>query len=357
MKTTEIVRATLANGLRVVVEEDHSAPVAAVAVHYGVGFRTETPDRSGLAHLLEHLLFDRDGVTRPDYTAFAATTTDPARLIAREAARMRAPWLSERAVIAQTAVIRDEILRTWRPFAPPRLASVLFGTFANAHDGYGDHLALERVTVDECADFFDRHYAPGNAVVTVVGDVAAGEVLDQVAGTFGEIPRRPVSRPVSLREPEPGVRAVTYTDPKAVLPALVVGYRAPAEPPAQVALAALAGLLSVPARMGRFGPLDARDPDMWIATLPEQGLAAFDDELESIGLFGPSDDRLRIGRSVEDHEHRARTLGRDELLWGDPGLTARLPGLFADLTAADVAAAARSLRPDSRALLTVLPPG
>ncbi|MEO3857102.1 pitrilysin family protein [Acrocarpospora sp. B8E8] len=414
MKTAEIMRVSLNNGLRVVIEEDHSAPVAGVAVHYGIGFRAEAEDRSGLAHLFEHLMFQGEeqdhfqqvesiggfcnASTRQDYTDFY--TVVPAEAVARvielEAGRMRAPKITERAIKAQTSVVKEEILgkirKPYGGFPWPRLSPVLFRDFANAHDGYGDYASLQHVTLDDCLDFFDRHYSPANAVVTITGDVDTGAVLEVVERTFGKIPARPVPVLGSWWEPEPAEQVeAEYTDPMAPLPGFALGHRVPnaaEDPGAHFALSALAGVLTggnrprlrerlrretgqiitFSTRVGLFDFLDARDPDMWILTAvhpkalsTEQVLAAVDAELESLE---PTEEELRRRRttwinahhrSMDEPANRVRMLGRFELLFGDPGLAGRLPGLCAEVTAADVTAAARSLRAQSGALLRVVP--
>ncbi|GAA0827214.1 pitrilysin family protein [Streptosporangium amethystogenes subsp. fukuiense] len=420
MKTAEIVRVTLGNGLRVVVAEERSAPIAGVAVHYDVGFRAETEDRSGLAHLFEHLMFQGEAgseldhfqqvesiggfcnaSTRQDYTDFynVVPAEAAAQVIALEAARMRAPKITERAILAQTSVVREEVLgkirKPYGGFPWPRLSPVLFRDFANAHDGYGDYTALQQVTLQDCEDFFDRHYSPANAVVTVAGDVEADAVLEVIGRTFGEIPPRPAPTLTSRWEPEPtGRPEAGYTDALAPLPAFAIGHRVPdpaTDPRAHFALAALADVLAggsqprlrerlrretghtiiFSTRVGLFDFLDARDPDMWILTavhpkeLPaEQVLAAVDAELEAIGALGPTDEEVprwrtrwvnSHHRSMDQLANRVRMIGRFELLFGDPGRVARLPELCAEVTAADVAAAARGLRPDSRALLRAVP--
>ncbi|WP_449065832.1 M16 family metallopeptidase [Planomonospora algeriensis] len=420
MNTAEITRVTLSNGLRIVIEEEHSAPVAGVAVHYGIGFRAEAEGSSGLAHLFEHLMFqsaagtgpshfqqvERAGgfcnaSTRQDYTDFYSVVPADAvaDVIALEAGRMRAPVITERAVRTQISVIREEILgkirKPYGGFPWPRLSPVLFRSFANAHDGYGDYATLQHVTVADCVEFFDRHYGPGNAVVTVAGDVEPEAVLEVVERAFGTVAPRPVAPPAPYGEPGPVGQAVAeYADPLAPLPAFALGHRVPdpaARPEAHLALSALAGVLaggarprlrerlhretghnvSFSARVGLFDLLDARDPDMWVLTaihpadLPaERVLAAVDAELDALGAAGPADGELRRRRtawllshhrSMDRLADRVRVLGRFELLFGDPGLAARLPELYAGVGAADVAAAARGLRRPSRALLRVLP--
>ncbi|GGO00718.1 peptidase M16 [Microbispora rosea subsp. aerata] len=413
-----IVRHTLGNGLRVVVAEERSAPVAGVAVHYGVGFRSEA--RSGFAHLFEHLMFQGgagapddhfhqvesaggfcNASTRQDYTDFYDVVPAEAleHVLALEAARMREPKITQRAVRTQASVVKEEILgklrRPYGGFPWPKLSPVLFRTFANAHDGYGDHAALDGVTVAECAEFFDRCYSPSNAVLTVAGDVDVRRTLDAVERLFGSIPARPAPAAVSYGEPEPdGVVEGECADPLAPLPAIAVGHRVPdpaASPRAHIALSVLAAILAsnaasrlperirrdhgqavtVTARAGLFDLLDARDPDMWILTAVHpheldrrRVLDALDAELGAIAAAGPAPGELLRARlrqrtshhrSLDHLANRVRMLGRFELLYADPGLTTRLPELFDETTVEEVAQAALGLRADSRAVLTLVP--
>jgi predicted Zn-dependent peptidase len=110
---------------------------------------------------------------------------------------------------------------------------------------------------------------------------------------------------------------------------------------------------------------------MWLLTAvhpgelsPERVLAAVDAELETLGTLGPTEEELERcrtawltahHRSMDRLANRVRMLGRFELLFGDPGRAVLLPELYATVTAADVAAAARALRTDSRALLRAVP--
>lgn len=411
---------TLDNGLRVQVMIEHNSRVAGAAVHYGVGFRSEAPGRSGFAHLFEHLMFQGgastsadhfrcveasggfcNASTRQDYTDFynIVPVEGLEYVLAAEADRMRAPKMTHRAIRTQTDVVREEILtKTQRPYGRfpwPLLSPVLFRTFANTHDGYGDYAALRDVTVEECLDFFGRHYSPANAVVTVAADLEPARALSLVDRTFGTIVPRPVPTAPSWHEPYPlDQREETYRDPRAPLPAVAVGYRVPdpvLDPRGHLALWALADVLTgganprlggtlagrmrqpvtVSARAGLFDCLDARDPDLWIFTAvhrPDLPVGAIverlDGELAALAETGPTDRELRAvrarrinahHRNVDQLTNRIRSAGRFGLLFGDPDLLRALPGHLAALTAEDLAHAARGLRPEARAVLTVTP--
>src|SRR4029450_4956498 len=169
------------------------------------------------------------------------------------------------------------------------LPPVLYDTFPNAHNGYGDFSELEQASLDDAASFFDTYYAPGNAQVTVPGSLAVDEALRLVEKHFGDIPARATPTRPSFAEPPPGAeRREAVPDAHAPLPALPVGYplpdpaaeldshprhaapRAPpplgwvpgaAEPPRlQRRLVHVDGLVTdVSAGAGLMGPLDARD--------------------------------------------------------------------------------------------------
>ena len=180
-----------------VLAPDTSSGVVGVAVHYDVGFRSEPEGRTGFAHLFEHLMFQGseslpklehfrlvqssggifNGSTHTDYTDYFEVL--PAAALERglflEADRMRAPRITAENLANQVDVVSEEIRlnvlnRPYGGFPWIDLPPVLFETFANAHNGYGDFVDLNAATVADCADFFERYYTPANAVLTVCGD-------------------------------------------------------------------------------------------------------------------------------------------------------------------------------------------
>ncbi|GAA3379887.1 pitrilysin family protein [Streptomyces racemochromogenes] len=309
-------RFTLPNGLRVVLCRRGTAPLAAVCVHYDVGFRSEPEGRSGFAHLFEHLMFQgsenvgrsehftivqgsggtANGSTRQDYTEYyqIAPASALERLLFLEADRMRTLRLTQNSLDTQLAVVKEEIKlnvhdRPYGGFPWTNLPSVLFRKFCNAHNGYGDFIDLDRATLEECAAFFDGYYTPSNAVLTIAGDIDPARTLEWVTRHFGDIPARPAAAPQDLAEPWPSrPRTGDHIDPRAPLSATAVGYRLP-DPVAgrerylgHIALAALLGgpsgrlrqqalargvdLTTATAQCGFFGPFDARDPDTFVVT-------------------------------------------------------------------------------------------
>jgi len=416
-------RYTLDNGLRVLLAPDPTIPVVAVAIHYDVGFRSEPEGRTGFAHLFEHLMFQGseslpklehfrvvqssggvfNGSTHPDYTDYFQVLPSAAleRALFLEADRMRAPKITAENLANQVEVVKEEIRLNVhnRPYGglpwillPP----VLFDTFPNAHNGYGDFSHLEQASIEDCASFFDTYYAPANAVLTVAGDFAVAHAEDLVARHFADVPARPRPERPSFAEPAlTAERWDSHTDAYAPLPALSVGYRLP-DPTADLggylAAVVLGAVLSdgdsarlqrtlvqrdslvadISAGCGLFGdPLDARDPDPFVITAVHASdtsarvvLDAIDTEVAALAQNGPSPQELagvvarwRAGAHRERDRVVSRTLdiGSAELLFGRPELAAELPDLIADVTPEQVARAAATLTPDARAVLEVVP--
>jgi zinc protease len=418
-------RHVLDNGLRVLLVPDPAAPVVGVAVHVDVGFRSEPEGRTGFAHLFEHLMFQGsesleklahfrhvqssggvfNGSTHQDYTNYFEVLPSAAleRALFLEADRLRAPRLTTENLRNQVDVVKEEIRlnvlnRPYGGFPWILLPPVLYDTYPNAHNGYGDFTDLEQADLDDAAAFFDAYYAPGNAVLTVVGDLDPDEAAQLVERHFGDIPSRPVPQRPSFAEPEPTAeRRDAVTDAHAPLPALALGHRLP-DPDTDLhgylAHAVLASLLTdgeaarltqrlvygdelvtdVSASCGLMGaPLDARDPDTFTITAvhpgdvdPQRITAAVDDELATLAADGPEPEELRrvtarwassLHREHDRLMSRMLALGSAELVQGRAELADELPGLIAAVEPSAVAAAAARLRPDARAVLTVTPGG
>jgi len=414
----------LANGLRVLVVPDPVTPVVGVAVHVDVGFRSEPEGRTGFAHLFEHLMFQGsesleklahfrhvqssggvfNGSTHQDYTDYFEVLPAAAleRALFLEADRLRAPTLTEANLRNQIDVVKEEIRlnvlnRPYGGFPWILLPPVLYDTFPNAHNGYGDFSELEQASLDDAASFFDTYYAPGNAQVTVAGYLDVDEALRLVEKHFGDIPARATPTRPSFAEPPPGAeRREAVSDAHAPLPALAVGYRLP-DPAAdldgylghallgsvlgdgeaarlQRRLVHADGLVTdVSAGAGLMGPLDARDPDTFTVTAlhaaavaPDRVLNALDEELYKLAAEGPTDEELRrqvarwsaaLYQENDRVMYRMLGLGARELLYGRAEIAAELPERLAAVTPEQVRAAAAALRGGGRGVLLVEPAG
>jgi zinc protease len=222
-------KTTLSNGLEVIVHEDHRLPLTAVSVWYHVGSKNEVPGYTGLAHLFEHLMFEPsqhqprsffeaiqeaggslNGSTNPDRTNYWEVVPKGAleRALWMEADRMgwMLPALSDERFETQRGVVLNERRQNYenRPYglAPFLLAQLLYPADYPYHWPTIGHSAdLLRMTADDARAFLQRHYHPGNASLTIAGDVPVDAAMRLVEKLFGDIPAGPA--PVPVQRPVP----------------------------------------------------------------------------------------------------------------------------------------------------------
>jgi predicted Zn-dependent peptidase len=251
-----IAAKTLANGLTVVVSEDHSSPTFGLSIAYRIGFRLEPKGRTGFAHLFEHMMFEGtpnaakgtltrvieggggvlNGSTRYDYTNYISSAPVSAleAILWLEADRMKALDFSEKNLKNQQDVVKEEIRvnvknRPYGLFFWTDLAGRAFDKWENAHDGYGSFEDLDAASVGDVESFFGSYYGPGSAVLGVAGDVTPADVFARVERYFGAIPARPAPAPPDVAEPlNTAERTLEQTDPLARVPAIAVGFKMPA---------------------------------------------------------------------------------------------------------------------------------
>jgi len=246
---------TLSNGLRVVLSPDRSVPKVAIGVYYGIGFRVEPRDRTGFAHLFEHMMFQGsknlgkmefiklvqanggvlNGSTRFDFTNYYQVVPSNVldTILWAEADRMRGLAVTKENLRNQQGVVINEVKVNVlnRPYGGfpwldvPQVANV---NWYNAHNFYGDLRDIEAATLPDVQHFFDTYYAPNNATVAVVGDFDPKEALALVEKRFGGIapaaqpPRPDVAEPRQTEERRGG-----KVDPLAERPALAVAWHVP----------------------------------------------------------------------------------------------------------------------------------
>ena len=246
---------TLPNGLKVVVSEDHTAPVALVEVIYNIGFRVEPKGRTGFAHLFEHMMFQGsaqvkkmehvslmqeaggivNGSTRFDYTNYfqALPVNALERAIWLEADRMRSLDVSAENLKNQQNVVSEEVRvnvlnQPHGGFEWIEIWGRANTNWHNAHNFYGDLSDLEAATLDDVRSFFTTYYAPNNAVLVVVGDTTAAEVRRLAERHFGSIPRQSLPPPADVSEPpQAAPKQFTRQDTLARTPALAVAWHLP----------------------------------------------------------------------------------------------------------------------------------
>ena len=250
-----VVYDTLANGLKVVVSEDHTAPTAVVAVYYNIGFRIEPRDRTGFAHLFEHMMFQGsenlgknefiglvqrnggvlNGSTRFDFTNYfeIVPSNTVETMLWAEADRMRGLDVTEANLTNQQGVVSNEVRvnvinQPYGGFPWLDLPQTANENWYNAHNFYGELSDLDAATLEDVQSFFDTYYAPNNAVVVVVGDVDPDETMGWVEEYFGGIPRADVPPTPDLSEPrQTAPKTATKVDSLATRPALAFAYHMP----------------------------------------------------------------------------------------------------------------------------------
>jgi predicted Zn-dependent peptidase len=329
----------LPNGLKVVLSPDHTSPTAVVAVYYNIGFRIEPRDRTGFAHLFEHLMFQGsknlgkmefiklvqsnggilNGSTRFDFTNYFEVV--PANVLRTalwaEADRMRGLAINQDNLVNQQGVVKNEVKvnvlnRPYGGFPWLDVPQIANSNWFNAHNFYGDLKDLDAATLADAESFFKAFYAPNNAVLVVTGDFETEAAFAIVKEYFGSIPQ--VSQPAKPDISEPRQdkeKRASKSDPLAPRPALAIAYHAPVRnTPEYYALGLLDQILAggsdsrlyeaLVRRAGLTGEVDSSinglgnmfniaGPTLWTVSLfhdrdktPDAVLKAFDEEIERI---------------------------------------------------------------------------
>ncbi|MDX8405418.1 MAG: pitrilysin family protein [Mariprofundus sp.] len=226
---TELQQTTFKNGVKLIVEEDHSAPVAMVQIWLKVGGRDELPGKTGLAHVFEHMMFkgskklaageysrriaamggNDNAFTSTDYTAYFETV--PAgrvnEVVGLEAERFANLALRDEDFQKEIRVIMEE--RRMRTDDDPNshmfeeLSAVSLRLHPYRNPVIGWMQDLKKLTIKDVRAFYQLHYVPGNATVVVVGDVDFAQLKQVVAQTFGQMKARPINARFNPVEPEP----------------------------------------------------------------------------------------------------------------------------------------------------------
>jgi zinc protease len=243
----------LENGLTVLLLPEPRAPIVSVQVWYKVGSRNEVLGKTGLSHLLEHLMFrgtekygpkvfsrliqqagaHNNAFTSKDYTAYFETGPKGSlRLFLElEADRMRNLKLDEELFRTEQQVVVEE--RRLRTEDDP-INSLYEETVATAYKAHpyqwpiiGWMHDVSTLTLADLRHHYNLYYQPNNATLVVVGDIEPAAVLKDIQETFGQIPRGPEAPPFrALEPPQQGERRTSVTR-EAQLPALFMAYHVP----------------------------------------------------------------------------------------------------------------------------------
>ncbi len=387
----------LANGLRLIIAEDHAAPVAAVNIWYDVGSKHEQPGKTGFAHLFEHVMFQgsahvkkaehialvqaaggtMNGTTWLDRTNYFETMPSHQVELALwlEADRMGTllDALSQDNLDNQRDVVKNE--KRWsydnRPYGSwnEKLFRHLFPpAHPYHHPTIGSMEDLDAASVEDVSAFFRTYYAPNNAVLSVVGDVEPDQVRRWVERYFGGIPANPdiprlgdLSLPPTLGEE----RRETIHD-KVELPRIYWGFRAPMFGDERLDALDLAGHILAGGRGSRLHRRLVREERIaqdvalfalgfvggasvvagWATVRPgvavERVEAAFTEELERFAREPVSDDELARAKALTEAdelgalqrvEERADRLSMYAMLFDDPDLINRMLPRYLSVTA------------------------
>ena len=269
--TTRVKESVLDNGLKVLLLEEHKAPVVTVHVWYRIGARNEQPGATGLSHFLEHMMFKgtskvgpgqfsktvqknggRDNAfTSDDYTGYFETfASDRFELaLELEADRVRGLLLDPKEVESEKKVIMEERrLRTDDdPVSALRetMEAVAFQVHPYRQPVIGWMSDLEALTREDLVRHYNTYYLPNNAMLIVVGDFKSDELLPKIQRVFGAIPRGPEPPKVRAVEPEQHGERRLVLKKEAELPFVFMGYHVPdLKHPDNFALEVLAYILS-----------------------------------------------------------------------------------------------------------------
>jgi zinc protease len=208
-----IQRATLDNGLRIIVVENHAVPLATVLVAVRDGAMTQEPQDQGLTHLYEHLLFrsyegdpeafasdathlkaEYNGFTDEEVVAYYVVLPSENTLKGLDllAKMLEHPRFKDRDLQEERPVVLDELQRSEsdpEQALARQAAQLLWGTSWSRRDPGGDSASLQGITLEHLQDAYERYYVPNNAALIVTGDVSAASVMAAATKSFGSWPR------------------------------------------------------------------------------------------------------------------------------------------------------------------------
>ncbi len=400
VKKIQFTDTKLKNGLRVIISEDHSAPVFAVAVNYNVGSRDERKGRTGFAHLFEHMMFEgsanvgdgehmhlvfsnggsMNGTTNKERTLYyeflPANQLDLALFL--EADRMRSLDITKENLDNQRNAVQEErrLGVDNQPYGKTfeRRDELAYDNFAYAHSVIGSMADLDAATVDDVATFFKMYYAPNNAVLSIVGDVDTKATLEKVRKYFEAIPSQPAPPVPDITEPpQKDERRATLDDALARLPRIDMVYKIPpSSSPDYDPLSVLGTILSG-GRSSRFNEMIVRQKQLATSVNAFAGESRGPGLFSVVGVVAPGKavadveaaidaeiERLKAG-PIEDWEiekarttarnqlvaglgsslNRAITLGQDALFYNDPNRINTRADSIAKVTMVDVQRVAR----------------
>jgi len=218
---------TLANGLRVIFHRDKNTPIAALNLIYDVGAKHEDPEKTGYAHFLEHLMFEgsanvndfdlalqkagasNNAFTNNDFTNYYITL--PKQNIETalwvESDRMIGLAFDKKKFETQKSVVLEEFKETClnEPYGDDQMIirELAYTTHPYKWATIGKELShIENATIDDMKSFYDRHYTPDNAILSIGGNFELEYIKEIVEKWFGDIPRKNLNKKIIAPEPK-----------------------------------------------------------------------------------------------------------------------------------------------------------
>jgi predicted Zn-dependent peptidase len=419
--TVEFTDERLPNGLRLIIAEDHLAPVVAVNLWYNVGSKHEQPGRTGFAHLFEHVMFQgsahvgkaehmaiiqaaggvANGSTWLDRTNYYETMPSNQLELALwlEADRLATlpEALSQENLDNQREVVKNE--KRWsydnRPYGS-WVEKVLAGLYPDGHPYHhstiGSMADLDAASPADVTAFFKLHYAPNNAVLSIVGDVDPEQARTWVRRYFGPIPANP-ALPVALPDmtlpPTLGGEVREVIPDRVPLPRILWGFRAPLFGDPRLDALDMAGQILSGGKGSRLHRRLVREERLaqdvalftlglvagaslaagWATARPGVDLgrleAVYWEELERMTRELVTDDELERAKALTEAdelgslmrvEEKADRLSSYATLLDDPGMINRMLPRYLAVTAEQVReVCAAVFVPDNRLVLTYVP--
>lgn len=246
---------TLDNGLKVILSQDTTSPTVVVAVYYNIGFRIEPKDRTGFAHLFEHMMFQgsenlaktefdklieqnggiSNGSTRFDFTNYYEIV--PSHMLEPmlwgEADRMKGLDINQESLTNQQGVVKNEVKvnvlnQPYGGFPWLDMPQYANENWYNSHNFYGDLEDLDAATLEDVNNFFDTYYAPNNAALSIVGDIDIEQTKAWITKYFGDIPSAELPPQPDITEvKQQAQKEFVKDDSLANKPAIALAYHMP----------------------------------------------------------------------------------------------------------------------------------
>ena len=408
---------TLANGMNVVMLEDHSTPIVHLQMWYHVGSKNEKAGRTGFAHLFEHMMFKGSKNVEPEghpsyissvggqsnaYTNEDATVfweTVPAQYLPLvlwlEADRLASLRIEEKVFQTEREVVKEE--RRMRIENQPygRLQELIadnaFVAHPYKHPVIGSMKDLEAASIGDVREFFQTYYVPNNATAVLVGDFDSREALSLVSQYLGRVPKsdKPVPRDIPKEPAQTKERRVTISE-EWPLPAVVVAHHItydgdPDSYPLHIASKILSDgnssriyrklVYEKGIALAAFGGGNIiEDPNLFFAVAivqpghtPEEAANALIAELDRLRDEPVSGAELQQAKNQfardyilgrESNQSKAEQLGHAVVIHNDIKTADGEFDIFQNLSVADVRRVAqRYFTPENRLVLTILPKG